>query len=164
MDQLEAPLHILQLCLDRRFTELKTRKQFLEEEEISFKIIETLLQLRYDVRYYVLCTDEQVRELWETLRANEPFTDFLLSLKSEFIARIGRLEATKLSEYLSEGVSRTAYDETLIDEDTFSRFPSATWIDRVIKKNDWLLVLFLLDCLPVTNIIRFTSELAILNQ
>jgi hypothetical protein len=164
MDQLKDALEILQTCLDRRFSELKLRKQLFEEDTLALTVAEMLLYLRYDARFYVICTNEQIVELWETIRAEPAFTDFLLALKAEYLARIGRVEAMRVAEQLSEGLSISNMNAELLDEDTYERLPTSTWIERTLKENDWFLTLTLLNLLPVTHMIRFTSELSALSQ
>ena len=158
MDLLEQPLAILQHCLDRRFHEIKLKSRMTNQAEPGVAVAEFVLYLKYDIRQYLFSSDEQLRLLWESIRANEQHVDFLLKLKTEFVARLGREQTLRCCELISDSVSKETTDATLIDEDTYERFPQRSWIYKTLTNNDWLVVVFLLDMLPLKGLMGVIND------
>lgn len=135
--------------LERKINEAKIKGILIQSKNYS-SIQELILYLKYDVRFYVLSSDIQIGELWDYVRSDEAKLDFVMEYYTELVFRLKDVDYHYLETQLIKSYTQYTLKGEM-DEDTYHRLPSRKELEQWIKANPWLIVLYLIALLPMSE-------------
>lgn len=120
-----------------------------------------IIHIKHDVRLYMFSHLSFLQELWERIRSEEVFTDFLLSTTVELNAALSHQKFDMVVQELSHSfgcfsadnrTTRLQEEFLAMDKDTYERLPSQGEFNNFLKNNPWLVTVILLSYVDLSEI------------
>lgn len=126
-------------------------KQYLAETtpEDHDEIAQGMQEIRRGTRWYQLATDEQVREIWATVRGSTVLLDYVITGTAQF-KLLSQDHDQQWKTMIGQVVNSLKWVSTdpFVDVSLKERAPEGEWLQGVFEKTDWLIFLYLHTTVP----------------
>jgi len=127
------------------------RDNYLAEmtDEKKKDLIKALFELRVSIRWYQLTSNEQIKQLWDKVRANVELTDYVIRGTSAMIMRFhdSQQQWSNLIGQMAEAICWVTSD-TKIGKEVTERAPQMESFKASINSSPWLFFLYMETLTP----------------
>lgn len=117
---------------------------------VDAKLAGKLMTICFTFRLYTIGTKGLLEKLWEEVRSDVAFTDFLLTSTVELKLRLTAAERTELNDAIVAAYGHPNDDATVVDHDTLARLPTKeSEFKNILKANPWFAFLIILETLEL---------------